>query len=217
MAVLTFCCGPNAGTQIDTAMTADSTARRMESARTTKATSTGRGQASLTFSPLGPFGPCPISNVTACPSRRSSNAVCWQAKLGKKYSEPSPAKMKPKPLSLTSRLMVPFIDAMLCPCYCVSDTSCVAPARPRLSPLSPLRRVADTRDRVARLAACPTHRGLHLPYGLVHVTLSLQCVVACQRAGRLLDLALRLIDRPGALVLIPHVKLPKVVCSIRRP
>ena len=27
-----------------------------------------RPQAILTFSPLGPFGPCPRSNVTACPS-----------------------------------------------------------------------------------------------------------------------------------------------------
>ena len=31
--------------------------------------------ASLTFSPRGPFGPCPRSNVTACPSRRSSKWV----------------------------------------------------------------------------------------------------------------------------------------------
>src|SRR4029079_8043843 len=67
-----------------------------------------RVQTSRTFSPLGPFGPCPISNVTGCPSRRSSNAVCWQAELWKKYSVPLSARMKPKPLSLTSRLMVPF-------------------------------------------------------------------------------------------------------------
>ncbi len=34
--------------------------------------------------------------------------------------------------------------------------------------------------------------GLHLPHGLVNSTLSLQIVVACQRANSLLDLALRL-------------------------
>ena len=32
-------------------------------------------QTVLTFSPLGPFGPCPRSKVTACPSRSSSNRV----------------------------------------------------------------------------------------------------------------------------------------------
>jgi hypothetical protein len=32
--------------------------------------------------------------------------------LWKKYSFPSPARMKPNPLSLTSRLIVPFIGAI---------------------------------------------------------------------------------------------------------
>src|SRR3954471_9083228 len=72
-------------------------------------------QATLTFSPRGPFGPCPRSNVTACPSRRSSKAVCAHAELWKKYSFPSAARMKPNPLSLTSRLIVPFIDGMKSP------------------------------------------------------------------------------------------------------
>src|SRR5215212_6147197 len=72
-------------------------------------------QETLTFSPLGPFGPCPRSNVTAWPSRRSSNRVPVHAELWKKYSFPSSARMNPKPLSLTSRLIVPFIDAILSP------------------------------------------------------------------------------------------------------
>ena len=59
---------------------------------------------------------------------------------------------------------------------------------------SPFHRVADTCDRVASLAACPTNRGLNLAHGLVNVTLSLQIVVAGHRADGLLDLALRLID-----------------------
>src|SRR4030095_10809393 len=63
----------------------------------------------------GPFGPCPRSNVTAWPSRRSSKRVPVHAELWKKYSFPSSARMNPKPLSLTSRLIVPFIDAILSP------------------------------------------------------------------------------------------------------
>jgi hypothetical protein len=35
-----------------------------------------------------------------------------QADWWKKYSLPSPAAMNPKPLSLTRRLIVPFVDAM---------------------------------------------------------------------------------------------------------
>jgi hypothetical protein len=44
----------------------------------------------------------------------------------------------------------------------------------RLSRLSPLHRVADMRDHVTNLAACPTNRDLNLPHGLVNVTLSLK-------------------------------------------
>src|SRR5918994_2385197 len=75
--------------------------------------------ATLTFSPRGPLGPWPTSNVTACPSRRSSKRVWAHAELWKKYSVPSPARMKPKPLSETMRLMVPVIEAM-----------CVIPSSP---------------------------------------------------------------------------------------
>src|SRR6201989_1188027 len=71
----------------------------------------GRGrQASFTFSARGPLGPSPFSKVTACPSRRASNRVPLQADWWKKYSEASPAAIKPKPFSLTSRLIVPFIE-----------------------------------------------------------------------------------------------------------
>ena len=44
----------------------------------------------------------------------------WQADWWKKYSGPSPAAMNPNPLSLTSRLIVPCVDAM-----CVSLSLCV--------------------------------------------------------------------------------------------
>src|SRR5688572_1428217 len=66
-----------------------------------------------TFSPRGPLGPWPRSNVTVCPSRNSSKCVWVQAELWKKYSVPSPARMKPKPLSETRRLMVPLSEAMV--------------------------------------------------------------------------------------------------------
>src|SRR5581483_1672829 len=79
----------------------------------------------------------------------------------------------------------------------------------RLPRWSTLDRVADTYDRVARLAARSTNSGLNLAHGLVNATRSLQIVVARQRADRLLDLALGLIDLPVALVLVPHhVKPP---------
>ena len=34
-----------------------------------------RTYARLTFSARGPLGPCPVSNITACPSRNSSNRI----------------------------------------------------------------------------------------------------------------------------------------------
>src|SRR6185437_8805756 len=71
----------------------------------------GRGSAlyeTRTFSARGPFGPWPLSKVTACPSRNWSKRVPWHAELWKKYSLPSSARMKPKPLSLTRRLIVPL-------------------------------------------------------------------------------------------------------------
>ena len=58
---------------------------------------------SFTFSALGPFGPCAFSKVTAWPSRSESNGVPEHADWWKKYSLESPARIKPKPLSLTSR------------------------------------------------------------------------------------------------------------------
>src|SRR5438093_7092656 len=67
----------------------------------------------LTFSPRGPFGPCPRSKVTACPSRSSSKEVSLHAELWKKYSFPSLAKMNPNPLSLTRRFIVPFRAAIV--------------------------------------------------------------------------------------------------------
>jgi hypothetical protein len=67
------------------------------------------GYAGRTFSARGPFGPCPMVNVTASPSRSESNGVLAHAELWKKYSVPSGVAMKPKPLSV-SRLMVPFDD-----------------------------------------------------------------------------------------------------------
>jgi hypothetical protein len=67
--------------------------------------------------------------------------------------------------------------------------------------LSPLHCVAETRDRVASLAACATNHGLNFPHGFVNLTLGLQVVIAYQRADSLLDLALRLIDLPFALIL----------------
>src|SRR5688572_31357212 len=66
-----------------------------------------------TLSARGPLGPCPFSNVTDCPSRSWSKRVSRHAELWKKYSLPSSARMKPKPLSLTRRLIVPFIDAAI--------------------------------------------------------------------------------------------------------
>ena len=65
-----------------------------------------------TFSARGPFGPWPLSNVTAWPSRRLSNWTPLHADWWKKYSLPSLAATKPKPLSLTSRLIVPFVEAI---------------------------------------------------------------------------------------------------------
>jgi len=76
-----------------------------------------KNYATLTFSPRGPFGPCPFSNVTDCPSRRSSKRVPAHAELWKKYSLPSSARMNPNPLSLTSRLIVPFMGAMQTPSH----------------------------------------------------------------------------------------------------
>ena len=58
------------------------------------------------------LGPCPRSKVTDWPSCRSSKRIWLQAELWKKYSLPSEARMKPKPLSLTSRLIVPFSAAI---------------------------------------------------------------------------------------------------------
>jgi hypothetical protein len=83
---------------------------------------------------------------------------------------------------------------------------------------SPLHRFADTRNRVTSLATCPTNSGLRLPHGLVNATLSLQIVIVCQRADCLLDLALRLVDLPFPLGLVPHLTPPDIVSwrSIRR-
>jgi hypothetical protein len=38
------------------------------------------------FSARGPFGPCPLSNVTDCPSWSESNETSWHADWWKKYS-----------------------------------------------------------------------------------------------------------------------------------
>ena len=67
-------------------------------------------QAVRTFSARGPFGPCPLSNVTGCPSRRVSNGLPTHADWWKKYSLPSEASTNPKPFSLTNRLTVPLLD-----------------------------------------------------------------------------------------------------------
>ena len=65
----------------------------------------------MTFSARGPFGPWPTVNVTCSPSRIESNGVLVQADWWKKYSVPSGAAMKPKPLSVM-RLIVPVIAAI---------------------------------------------------------------------------------------------------------
>ena len=67
--------------------------------------------AGRTFSARGPFGPWPIVNVTLSPSRIESNGVLVHADRWKKYSVPSAAAMKPKPLSVI-RLMVPLVGGM---------------------------------------------------------------------------------------------------------
>ena len=63
----------------------------------------------MTFSARGPFGPWPSVNVTLSPSRNESNGVLVHADWWKKYSTPSGAAMKPKPLSVM-RLIVPLVD-----------------------------------------------------------------------------------------------------------
>src|SRR4029453_15279687 len=60
----------------------------------------------------GPFGPWPFSNETDCPSRRSSNRTPTHADWWKKYSLPSWGATKPKPLSVTGRLIIPFVAAI---------------------------------------------------------------------------------------------------------
>src|SRR4249919_87794 len=69
-------------------------------------------QARVTCSARGPLGPWPFSNETDCPSRRSSKRTPSQADWWKKYSLPSWAATKPKPLSVTSRLIVPLVAAI---------------------------------------------------------------------------------------------------------
>lgn len=66
---------------------------------------------SETFSARGPFGPSPIVNFTLSPSRMELNGVSVHAEWWKKYSVPSDAAMKPKPLSVM-RLIVPVVDVM---------------------------------------------------------------------------------------------------------
>jgi hypothetical protein len=66
---------------------------------------------------------------------------------------------------------------------------------------SPLHLVADALDRVASLAAEPTHGALNLPHGLIHVNPQPLNHRRRLSAYRLLDLALRLIDRTVAFFL----------------
>ena len=51
---------------------------------------------------------------------------------------------------------------------------------------SPLQRFADILDRLAGLPTCSDPRLLNFPRGLVDPTLSLQVVIVCQIADRLL-------------------------------
>jgi hypothetical protein len=64
-------------------------------------------------------------------------------------------------------------------------------------------------DRVAGFTARPANCEFDLPNGFVYLTLDLQLIVARHRAAGLLDLALRLIDVPFALALVPHISLRK--------
>src|SRR3954468_19311797 len=80
--------------------------------RTERSAALSGRQETRTLSARGPLGPWPFSKVTAWPSRSWSKRVPWHAELWKKYSLPSSARMNPKPLSLTSRLIVPFDAAM---------------------------------------------------------------------------------------------------------
>jgi hypothetical protein len=73
-------------------------------------------------------------------------------------------------------------------------------------------RFADVCDRLTSFTAYPAHSGLNLPHDLVSSALGPQMVIGRQRSDSLLGLALYLIDRPFALVLVEHLP-PDIVSS----